>query len=830
MTDLEYLATTYTLRAPRVVVVYNEEPDWNSTTAIAIAAAAQVWGGSAFMIAPHKDGRIEPALFTAVRGYDPDFVVGLHLSVAQAESIQPGALRIQGENGENLAGEERLRALSGIAKQTLRDPTTDSARESLRDACAPFKRRYAGYDTSNIMERTHTLSEDSIAKPLTRVLSISPSPDLHLAVSTGLGGLHGLAAAMRCGLEAPLLPFKQPLPLADELARGLANYSLDPEGESTPPNELIRFPAASLSMDGSGLPTRWNLTGLGLISLSRVRADGSPTLVVLGSTPADFALAYCWARTTGPASWIPDEWRADEARELQAVRHVLQDLALGAKYQRRSVVFTSCSLGQTEVAALMTDLTRSPFRPLIDNSSGASTAEQSAAIVTLPPDELDWTSTGLLAFQDDFENPLTLPCTRDDSGSVSLVVPLPPLLPSGPAVRDVVDLSWIVEVSKEHHILPSGRSIQPQTLLVDVDKPWQEWVRVSRDGISVCSDSAGFVIAGTARVQTLARPRLRFPSLFAWVADRADQVGLVAEFSPPGRKVETLQRIWGGRESLVRDWSGPLRSAFLRFQPGGKMSSDAYASNEGVLLTNGEGVRDGYLTFEGFSAGLVGESDGAGLARESLDRLTQFGIVRRGVILNCSACSTVQFVGVDALSQVNVCFRCAAQSPFVRERWRMPHDEPNWYYDLHPIARELLRTDGGLALLAVSHLRQGAGFEAADLPELLLRAPGEARASAETDLVACIDGRILIGEVKSALKLGSVAQRNDRVSKLILVADVLSADEILLCSGAPGTWYEPDVRALLRGVRGNDWKGRPRPRVRLITGLSGNRTSDQIAS
>jgi hypothetical protein len=107
-----------------------------------------------------------------------------------------------------------------------------------------------------------------------------------------------------------------------------------------------------------------------------------------------------------------------------------------------------------------------------------------------------------------------------------------------------------------------------------------------------------------------------------------------------------------------------------------------------------------------------------------------------------------------------------------RQQWRHPVEEPAWYYDLHPVARELLGDHGEVPLLLSRHLRSRSRWYD-DAPELELR---DAAGSpvAEADLIAASDGSRIIAEAKSNNTLGSNPREIKRAAaKRVKLADVL---------------------------------------------------------
>jgi hypothetical protein len=63
------------LSAPRVAVIFKGDGAWHYWARLAIHAASRLWGGRGFLLVPHVDGAVVPAMLHAARAYDPDYVV-----------------------------------------------------------------------------------------------------------------------------------------------------------------------------------------------------------------------------------------------------------------------------------------------------------------------------------------------------------------------------------------------------------------------------------------------------------------------------------------------------------------------------------------------------------------------------------------------------------------------------------------------------------------------------------------------------------------------------------------------------------------------------------
>jgi hypothetical protein len=258
------------------------------------------------------------------------------------------------------------------------------------------------------------------------------------------------------------------------------------------------------------------------------------------------------------------------------------------------------------------------------------------------------------------------------------------------------------------------------------------------------------------------------------------------------------------------------------FQVSEAQSSAAYPHGEGVVLLNG--VREGYLTFAGMRKFAGDDGTSLGALRDAVDALAARGVVRRGLVLGCATCGRPSFTAIGNLAQVNQCPRCGAANELARQQWRDPVEEPAWYYDLHPVARELLADHGEVPLLLSRHLRSMSRWYY-DAPELELR---DAAGSpvAEADLIAASDNSLVIAEAKSNDTLGSNPREIKRAAaKRVKLTDVLRADQIILAT-TQQVWNASSVTAMRDAVNGHPWGAGLPPSVRLVTGLGGDQVQD----
>jgi hypothetical protein len=215
--------------------------------------------------------------------------------------------------------------------------------------------------------------------------------------------------------------------------------------------------------------------------------------------------------------------------------------------------------------------------------------------------------------------------------------------------------------------------------------------------------------------------------------------------------------------------------------------------------------------------------DADATARDTIDGLLSAGLLHRGLLIVCPACTHAAFIPIEDAGTTIRCPRCLHESDLTRGRWKLPVDEPQWFYDLHLIARTLLKENGHVPLLLSQHLKSKSDRTFTDAPEFELMV-GDKR-EAETDLLALADRQLSVSEAKSTNTFGK--DKNDAARKRALAARVLVADEIVLAT-TRDSWEPATIGAMKSAIRDETWPTGSVPRLRLITKLGTPEVSDTL--
>ncbi|WP_216354302.1 hypothetical protein, partial [Gordonia sp. i37] len=633
-----------------------------------------------------------------------------------------------------------------------------------------------------------------------------------IAAHPQFGGRLGLAVADRLGYRSPPAEKVHQLSSNDEinchswlLAKSqIAAFSALPSTATDP--VCSREPSSTER-------EYWEATEFQLVRVSDGHDPDPSRLIVFGDSAEDYCLAMIWNRLYGNATWIATEWLDSPHRTL-ILGTLRDDLGLDHPDTSKRWIATSASLRPDDIATVRDDLVSSDGRFLY-----SPTPQVSSAMVAVDGRDVDLqfphAAKWHLGISDQFTSGSAYPFFISATGSATMAVPVTTPLVADPHLRDTTGMSWQVDVLFADEAMPPARPLLQKSLLHPDESPLSTWVRSSRNGISFESSSYGFVHAGALPEDRLARPRLRSLSLFDWAAARSEALDYRIQVSPAGRRARLLSELMESRSRLIDVVCGDLHAMYGYLLPdGAKSTPERYGTIEGCLV----GRRVGYLTFRGILQ-VTGLDEG--VAREQLDELLVRGLVRRGLILRCAVCEDLAFHAVDDLGQSNRCTRCAAHSQLTGQRWRSPKGEPHWYYGLHAVAFDLIADNGDVPLLLSKYLRGRAlrpqRYADCDEFEVISEAGSKV---AEADLLATIDGNLVVAEAKRTSKLdGSRSALNSTARKRAELARLYECDELALAT-TEHSWTSASVKAVVHALRHATWTRYPAPRLRLITNLS----------
>jgi hypothetical protein len=774
-------------RPPRLATVFFGGDAWEATVQRLLEGYTRIWGGAGDVIVPFSErGEVHPALWRVLKRYDADrwayYAVTRHgQRMARPEAfsawLDEQASAWVEEHGGTMDEAREMLTSDHIIRQPLTDAPEGLA-QRIRREMAPDARREDHVFTTCFMA------------------DAEPGPRVGSACVMGAGRLR-LPAVSEFPVHPQLLVRARTGDLAPSHRRALVEAGVDIEETPVPISQLSMLLGLAWNSDASdshGMRLLRNVTeqqveapaiaddayiattplantvaGCGLYHVWHPDWDERPFMVIAGETADDFALALALDRCYSAAAWWPTTLSGDYAKV--AAGELTRTLNHATRRVERRVLLTSTSLSERELAEVAQTLTAQTW--------GSELSFEIVDAVTLP----------LLPAQRLFE--------RHGFGREEHVLPfiddvlagqLPPVIPSGPETPPPESLTWQIDADIE------GFSIPPRWCLnetVEYAPGWYEAnMRAGSDGVSYMSTRMGFVAAGSTLEQTVARPRLRLATASQMVELLANAAGLTATHSAAGRFTGAMIDLFGGLEASATALRNPATSATLE----GYLSNAGSGTDPGVFL---ETVSRRFLTLDDVTR--LGSTT-AEQARATLDELLTKRVLDRGLVLACGRCRHAAFYRIAELDRTFTCNRCNSTADIVQQRWKIPVEEPAWYYALDEVVFQALRHDGWDIVHTLSRLQE---HTRAFLwsPQTEMREGN--RLVGELDVLVVADGRLIVGEAKRGDRLEDTAQAERQlVGRLIGLAVALTADTLVLASRT--NWSQRTRNGVADAARSTD--------------------------
>jgi hypothetical protein len=504
-------------------------------------------------------------------------------------------------------------------------------------------------------------------------------------------------------------------------------------------------------------------------------------------------------RVYGSACWLPPKITDTDGALGAAFKSVIADLwgrrttAYGSSDEEK-LYLTSASLTQEELAAIAERWTPDYAEP-----DPGTPSESWIEIST--PEELSRTLRRRWLADRQFGSSTVSIHMHISDGTAEM---LSPFAAPVPQARDAIgeQLLWQTDLILHGHQLP--QLVGPPLNLVSADKPGgfpEANIRIGILGLTYSSGKAGFAQYGGNAELAVARPRLRFPSAGALFAEAARRQNATVRPSIAGRRASLAMQKWGSLEELTSALHGPMRTLLDSFDTS-KMQGD-YGIGFSVASI-------GYVSLT-YAKETVGDQ-----ARDLLDDLIRRQLVRRGFILSCDRCLGRNFIPIAHIYDHFECPSCGSRNLLTNGQWDKRASEPEWFYDLDPVMRNLLNDNGDVPLLAVEKLRAGA-TSVLYCPELEIIFAEDSRPNVETDICVIIDGRIITGEAKNADRPAESPKK--AANKVVKVAEALGAERIILAT-TKAAWT-PGFVAAVANSRVNSLQNfwRPAPIIDELLGL-----------
>jgi hypothetical protein len=797
--------------------------DWIPPTQRMIENFSRCWGGAGDIVIPVNDGgEIPTDMWNILDTFDPDRL-GYYLPTPRGQQLAaPDAFevwldsqvkRLVAENENMSLQETRDQLLDESFMQTPWTPAWKPPallEEQVRRRLAPLDREQPfdhvwtadsapGHDLLDVLN----ILEVQKTSRILQIRADEIDPRIHLMLTSRLGSIAPSfhSALADAGVEvSELSAGADQLPLVLDLCweRNIDMIRWDSQlREALGGTEDLSLP-----------PDWWRLTPFGLTEagcswyvVGRPWRRTPSAVLVVGDSAEDFALAMALDRLYRRSYWCPyaflvnsDELSTTVRRRLGARLHRETGYGTGGD-EDNVVLITSLSLGPDDISAIL---------PILAEGWGYGGAAISSRLKGILPSRIELPKPARLYDTDQIMRQRYEPFVGSQ-----MVGPLDTPSPSGispgaPRVNEpfgsVARFFWHVDA------LIDGIQLPPRSILskhlAEPDTVAQTSVRASSDGISYFSREPFFIPAGASLYQMTYRPRLRLPDAPELFQALLEETGLRGITSQAGRYSGGAIALWGGLEALAGDLSDPRRNALFEAY---RKKTDS-GIDPGVWM---KAAKRRYLSF--WDARRV-----TGLARKEmrdvLDTYIRGGILVRGVCLKCPRCNLAAWYSSQEVGREFRCPRCRQSSVVTQETWRKP-SEPSWHYQLDEVAFQAFDHDARAPILALDRLRREArSFIFSSEMDVFDRS----RLVAEIDMLALVNGNIMLGEAKATDRLGKTdAEERAVVRKLVRVAEAITAHELVIATTK--RWSSATARILQDESKG-------RVRLQIIEGL-GDETS-----
>jgi len=776
------------------------------------------WGGAGALLVPVSgNGVIHEALWSLIEMFDADLWAVYNRTLRHFLLADP-----VGFDSWLQAKVTEMVETHGVAPEQARATFTAAPRldapqgrlELSDELLGEIKRRTGPVLFPEDVHLGYFGADTTPSFPIMDVCDLRPLPlRVQVMDTTSLPPALRVLVAMKCGGLAPRQQdqLERANVAVEQVQVGLDDLEellmLSWRGKHDPPRVILdptALPTGRLADDETGerrsyvVPSGLSLVGFEVLSRMHPGQFKTPLTLVVGSTADDFALALALDRCGVPAWWVPDPASLPDE---SITGRVLRTLAWAIRLDRQSAEQTAAGRG-VEICSLsmpsdgVRDVSEQ-IRALDGGLHGIALRHTDRA--TLPPRRV-----ALVTIRGHVNEPLDEPFRGD-----AMLRAVPAVLPTTISSTTPWKFSWWVDIEDSRGQIPNRSALQ-DLLLAESDASLS-LIRSGRDGISYHSLRSGAIMAGEPQQQLLVRPRLRFPDAATVFRHLFERAGYEIDESAAGRYRRLATELWGGFDEIHNDWADDSTRALL----------------ESWISTDSSGVRPGiwdgarrYLSFNDVADASEINTDNL---RSLFDGYLTRGILSRGLVLKCSHCLNTTWYRLNDLSHSFKCSRCRQRATISEVSWSADHGkgdpapEPTFYYSMAEVVYQALRHDADVPIRAIGELRSRPTESVQQATDSIVSKAGQ---RFELDLLALVDGRIVIGEAKKGNRLESTATRERRwLNDLADIADAITADEVAL---ATSTEWRPNTLTYVSEVFESR---RIKPRV-IQLGVGGTTASD----
>ena len=803
---LVYRELSRHVRPARVITAFeNSERGWEHSALRMLENYSLTWGGAGALLVPVSgDGAIDETLWSLIEMFDADIWAVYNRRLRDFLLADPGGFDSWLQTAiaawvENHGGSpEQARAMFTA------DPYLDRLEghfELSDELLGEIKRRTAPALFPEDIHLAYFNADTTPSYPVMDVCDLRPLPH-HVRVidTTNLPPVLRVLVAMKCG---GLSPRRQDQLDAANVAVEQVQMGLDDLEELLMLSWLGKHDPPRLILDRSALqtgrladdetsdrrsyatPSGLSLVGCEVLSRMHPRQYETPLTLVVGSTAEDFAYALALDRCGVPAWWVPD---LASLPDESTTRRVLRTLAWAVHRDRQSAGRMAVDRGVDVCSLSMPSEGVSDVSERIRAVDGAlhGIPMQHTERATLPPLRVT-----LINVRGHVNEPLDEPFRGD-----AMLRAVPGVLPTAISSTMPWRFSWWIDVEDDQCRIPNRSALQ-DLLLAEPDAS-PSLIRSGRDGISYHSLRAGAIIAGEPQQQLLVRPRLRFPDAATVFRHLFERAGYEIDESAAGRYRRLATELWGGFNEIHHDWADDGTRALLK--------SWTSTDSSGVA----PGIWDGARRYLSFNDAAKAPEISTENLRSLLDGYLTRGILSRGLVLKCSHCLNTTWYRLDDLSQSFACSRCQQRAAITEASWSADHGqgdpapEPTFYYAMAEVVYQALRHDADVPIRAIGALRSKPSESVQQATESIVSKAGQ---PFELDLLALVDGRIVLGEAKKGNCLESTAKQERRwLNDLADIADAITADEVVFATAIE--WRPETLRYISEACTSRQVKSR----------------------
>lgn len=763
------------VRPARVACLINQDDeDWQVNCLRVIEFFSSVWGGAHNIIIPTDGKNLTNPFWEILSAYDADYFYHYSKTVKDLKTLRPD------EYNEWL--DTQLESYLGGDRET--DIDIDFARRQIEDMAVRADLTPQLSPEFPLLIRKKLAPFHVPGQVVHGIISDFPPRFPLTPITTALSG---------CAEKANLVIFNPshqglyPLWLAS--VTGLINEAL--RLDLSREGSVNTIPTGEYSIDlvtsertrnaftsAQNFSTPFQLTNLKLATYRSVKGSflTGPMIVVAGERVFDFCLYYSLARLRQPVLWLPNVWLKSTRTEGGTALFDLfsQSLrsSLHAMDSVTKCIFTSHSLDQKQLEVLVDDLDRaSLFR---SDAVGANSE------IAFDLDRL--TSRPLRLFEVGNASRPTSLVVQESSEIELFETPKPKNFPN----IHPHEHRWITDVIVSGHYLPRNPSLGEWTIRSPI--LGSHGARIGAGTLSYSCPNIGY--AGGDIDTVLVRPTIFVPSPLEIFKRIFWSIGYESKLSDKGFFADDAIRKFGGLDAIGSFLRDPFtRQLIFKFLDS---SEQINLRDDGCLLND----QRRYLPFPAISKLLGGDVPG----QKAVELLLSKDILYRGCIFKCSSCRNSDWFGLDEFTQTFKCKRCGATQHASSENYWYAEHEPGWFYKLDEIVYQFLHHNGYVSCLALDWLRaksQDSFLFTGDL-ELIKSGSNSRKPEFELDIVAIVDGEIVLGEAKKNDKL-----EDREIKKYFHLAGKTGAKKLIFATFA-ASWSDGTRTNIERIIDGSE--------------------------